>query len=152
MEILESPVPLLWNYSVDLYPQKYREVFSCVSSDSEDNGFGMDGAGLTQESVPVDMVDYSPNESMVYVRSRGVQECHIFTQVKSMMQLFDDVESRGELLDQFREIEHKRRVCVISTRNMTTDNAKVGQDYVSAHLPIGKQKESRQISRKKSRR
>ena len=49
MEILESPVPLLWNYSVDSYPQKYQEMLFCVSSDSEDkdNGFGMDCGGLS---------------------------------------------------------------------------------------------------------
>ena len=154
VEILESPVPLLWNYSVDSYPQKYQDMLLGVSSDSEDkdNCFEMDCGGLSQESVPVDRVDYSPNESMAYVRSRGVQERHIFTQVKTMMKLFDTGDSRGDFMDQLREIECKRRVGVISTRNMTTNNAKVGQDYVSAHLPTGKQKESRQINRKKSRR
>ena len=152
VEILESPVPLLWNYLVDSYPQKYQQRVSCVSSDSEDSGFGMDSCGLTQESVPVGMVDYSPNESMAYVRTRGVKDCEIFTQLKTMLPIFDTGDSRGELLDQLREIERKRRVDVISGQKMTTNNAKVEQDYVSAHLPMGKQKESRQINRKKCRR
>lgn len=104
---------------------------------------------MTQESIGVGIADYVMNESMVYVRHRKVDDPTLMTQFKTMLPYFVSAESKAALLDVLKEAEHKQRFETRDFMTMTTDNPAVGDQFVSVHLPIGKQKESKQFRRKR---
>ena len=155
LSILESPVPLCWNYSVDKYPEKYRIMLASVPSPS-DGDFDVDDCslhsfGLTQESIGVGIAHDAIHESMAYVRTRKVDDPTLMTQFKTMLPYFVSAESKAALLDVLKEAEHKQRIETRDSMSMTTENPVVGDQFVSVHLPIGKQKESKQFRRKRRR-
>ena len=110
-----------------------------------------DSFGLTQESIGVGVADCAMNESMAYVRQRKVDDPTLMTQFKTRLPYFVSAESKAALLDVLKEAEHKQRVETRDSMTMTTDNPAVGDQFVSVHLPIGKQKESKQFRRKRRR-
>ena len=106
---------------------------------------------MTQESIGVGIADDAMDTSMAYVRGRKVDDPTLMTQFKTMLPYFQTAESKAALLDVLKDAKHKQRIETRDSMSMTTDNPVVGNEFVSVHLPIGKQKESKQYRRKRRR-
>lgn len=143
--------PRCFNWDVNEYPTKYRVMFA----DEEDDTFfsiPCDNYGdLTQESVCTGIAeDFSLHGMEVsgLVAGKGVNDGHLFTQLRTMLPYFQTEDSKGKLLQCLKQLEMDQRREHLKRKEVVDElvGTKTGDDeYVSVHLPIDKSKESHQF-------
>ena len=76
VNILESPVHLHWNSSMDQYPLKYQQRLSTIQLSNKHSHIGFDSGGFSQESTSVITVGDGLEES--YLKKQFIDSIILF--------------------------------------------------------------------------